>query len=479
MSLRWRLLGAFLLVIVVAVALAVLGSQLAATTQLSDFTKAVGSVTAKRIADGLAAAHADAGGWAGTAVALARMGFLSEAAAARHGVDERILARLPRKPDASASSETRIVVLDAANRVVLDTHGELPEGAAAPDLAGLRASIGDPTKGVLGNLHFDVDGTSLVAERTTFLINTVVAALRTGLATLVIAALLGIWLVRGIVAPVSALTRATQAIARGESAAPIPVSSTDELGQMSAAFNDMAAALRTQLELRSRLIDDVSHELYTPLSVILLEAKGLQDGIQTPELAAGHIMGEVATLRHMVEDLSLVAELEAGELRLDLESRRIEEVLRDEVERWRLQARSQAVTLTLRPAPEGLPSVLLDATRFGQALGNLLKNGLQHTRPGTAVDVACRRAEGGVVVSVRDTGSGIAEADLPFVFERFYRADASRQRATGGRGLGLAIAKRIIEAHGGRIWAQSTLGSGSCFQVFLPGAGAPRSSAEE
>jgi two-component system sensor histidine kinase BaeS len=257
------------------------------------------------------------------------------------------------------------------------------------------------------------------------------------------------------------------------------VKSSDELGQMSASFNQMMTALQTQQDLRKRLIDDVAHELNTPLSVIRLEAKGLRDEIQTPADAADHIIEEVDTLRDLVHDLNWLAETDSGALQLKMASHSLGRLLTTEVERWQLQAQVADVKLALLPLPPDLPSIQLDAVRMSQALGNLIQNGLQHTPAGGRVTVRCRVEDGWVEtartefveVAVCDTGSGIAAEELPFVFERFFRTDPSRQRDTGGRGLGLSIVKQIIETHQGQVWAESELGEGSCFRFRLPALG--------
>ena len=185
----------------------------------------------------------------------------------------------------------------------------------------------------------------------TLLAITLIAALLTaGLATLLAA-----WLSKRITAPVLALTEATQAIAQGATTE-LPVSSSDELGRMSAAFNRMTATLESQRDLRKRLINDLSHELNTPLSVIQLEAKGLRDGLQTPENASDHIIQEVGRLRGLVTDLNWLAETDHGELRLSLQRSSVHELLAAELDRWRPQCQAQAIELSLQVSLTSHPS---------------------------------------------------------------------------------------------------------------------------
>ena len=236
---------------------------------------------------------------------------------------------------------------------------------------------------------------------------------------------------------------------------------------MSASFDQMMSALQTQQDLRKRLVDDLSHELNTPLNVIRLEVQGLSDKIQTPADAADHIIDEVDTLHDLVHDLNWLAETDSSALRLKMAPHSLGRLLTVEVERWGLQAQVADVKLALLPLPD-LPTIQMDVVRMSQALGNLIQSGLQHTPAGGWVTVQCKVEDEFVEVAVCDTGSGIAAEDLPFVFERFCRADPSRGRDKGGRGLGLSIVKQIVEAHHGEVWDERELGKGSCFRLRLP-----------
>ena len=290
-----------------------------------------------------------------------------------------------------------------------------------------------------------------------------------GITTALIALLLGAWLSRRITAPVAALTQATQAIAEYGDSALIPVTSSDELGQMSAAFNQMTTSLQTQRDLRKRLINAISHELNTPLSVIQLEAHGLRKGLQSPTEAADKIIQEVKMLHNLVTDLNWLAETESDEMRLAVEACSIPQFLTAEVDRWQPQAQMQQITLSLEPLSE-LPMLYFDRMRMSQALGNVIRNALQHTEAGGQVDIAATQKEGGYLeISVTDNGVGIDSSELPYIFDRFYRTDNSRDRQTSGTGLGLAIARSIIEAHNGTIAITSDgigLGTTVCFELL-------------
>ena len=288
--------------------------------------------------------------------------------------------------------------------------------------------------------------------------------------TVGVAILLAAWLSKLITAPVTALTEATQAIAQGDKTI-LLVTSSDELGRMSAAFNQMTSTLETQRQLRRRLINDVSHELNTPLSVIQLEAVGLRDGLQTPESASGHIIQEVDRLRGLVTDLNWLAETDYGELRLTLQASSIYELLTAEVERWQPQSQARQVKLSLLVS-DNLPDldVDLDRTRMSQALGNVLSNAVHYTEAGGNIVVRAElESDRALDIWVVDNGIGIDAADLPHVFDRFYRADQSRSHGIGGTGLGLAITRAIVETYGGYIIATSDgLGQGATVTIRLP-----------
>ena len=300
-----------------------------------------------------------------------------------------------------------------------------------------------------------------------------------GVVTVGLAVGLAIWLSRRITAPVRALTEATQAVAQGD-ATRLRVTTSDELGQMSDAFNRMSSTLESQRELRRRLVNDVSHELNTPLSVIHLEAAGLRDGLQSADTASDHIIQEVERLRGLVTDLDWLAETDHGELRLKLEATPLEEVIGVELERWQPQAQAREVSLSLEMPADG-PEGEVDRGRMSQALGNVVVNAINSVDPGGNVVLGARADSDEVVsISIVDDGIGIDPLELPHIFERFYRAEQTRSRGTRGSGLGLAIARAIVEAHRGTITASSAgPGQGTTVTIRVPvgrGAAAVRAS---
>jgi len=458
MSIRWRIFGAFLLVILLTVVISTGFDYWAGAKELTDFST---KIRTEDLADVLSRQYTDDQGWEHLEDILMRYGAKIE--------HEKLSAADAENIDLTKWIPWRVVVKDIDGTILADTFEGLDQITANLQMEGEPVIIWDLyTREEVGTVTIAINEDYVTAESRKFLISILYPKLLQGLVTAIIAMVLGVWLSRRITAPVIALTEATQAIAQSGEPHLLPVKSSDELGQMSASFNQMITSLETQRELRKRLIDDVAHELSTPLSVIRLEAKGLKDEIKPPKDVADQIIGEVDLLSNLVYDLNWLAETDSGALRLEMGTHEYGQLLMHEIERWQLPAQVAEIELELQSPPADLPSIQMDATRISQALGNLIENTLQHTPQGGRVKIQCELDEDSLVTSVCDTGAGIPADDLPHIFERFYRADSSRQKVTGGYGLGLAIVKQIIEAHQGEVWVESELGQGSCFYFRLP-----------
>ncbi len=247
------------------------------------------------------------------------------------------------------------------------------------------------------------------------------------------------------------------------------ISSTDEIGQLGRTFNLMAQNLQTSEQQRRDLVADVAHELRTPISNIQGYLEAVKDGLLQPDSPTiDTIHQQVLHLAHLVEDLRLLALMEAGALRLDREPDSLEDLLGRSVEAVRPRAESGGISLSLE-IPRDFPLVMMDRTRISQVVANLLDNAMFHTPAGGRVKVEAEVIQGTwAAVAVTDTGEGIPPEETQLVFERFHRVDPSRARSTGGVGLGLTIAKQLIEAHGGSIHAESPPGAGSRFIFELP-----------
>ena len=465
MSLRWRIMGSTVLVIVLTVLISVGVGYYATQSRLGVFVDKIGDDEAIRLAQNLSREYTAAGGWAMVDRPLSEGGYIYDGVPQRERHEESEGESL----ELFHKDPVRVVIAGVDGRVVKDNLSELSPGTMAPDLDGHRETVLDlTTNQPVGHVYVDVDHELLSAESHGFLTTLLYITGIGGMLTVCVAILLAAWLSKRITAPVTALTEATQAIAQGNTAR-LPVTSSDELGRMSAAFNSMTSTLETQRDLRRRLINDVSHELNTPLSVIHLEAKGLRDGLQTPSSASDHIMQEVDRLRGLVTDLSSLAETDYDELRLTLQASSVYELLTAEVDRWQPQSQARQVELSLEVSAD-LPDMDLDRMRMSQALGNVLSNAIHCTQAGgNIVLTAGLESDEALAISVIDDGIGIPAADLPRVFDRFYRADQSRSRGIGGTGLGLAITQAIVEAHGGTIALTSDgLGEGVVVTIRIP-----------
>jgi signal transduction histidine kinase len=269
-------------------------------------------------------------------------------------------------------------------------------------------------------------------------------------------------------APVEVLTAAARRMEAGDLSQRVEVSSHDEIGDLAHAFNSMADGLTRLEELRRQMVTDVAHELRTPLSNIRGYLEALQDGVVEPdEGVINSIYEEAMLLNRLVDDLQELSLAEAGQLGLERRPTALVDVVDGAIEAASPQAAGEDLALSV-VVPEGLPLVDIDPQRIGQVLRNLLCNAMTHTPPGGEIAITAHTRGRWVAVCVRDTGVGIAEEDLPYIFDRFYRADRSRARATGGAGLGLGIVKQLVEAHGGRIEVESVVGRGTQFTFTIP-----------
>lgn len=292
------------------------------------------------------------------------------------------------------------------------------------------------------------------------------------LAAVGLALVVGAVLARTLTRPLHELTAATHALAEGRLGQQVTVHSDDEIGELAAAFNRMSADLARTSEVRKQMTADIAHELRTPLAVLVGYAEALQDGklAGSPQVYAA--LHETARhLQRLVDDLGTLALADAGELPLHRRPVEPRALLERAVLAHSVQAQQAGVDLALEASPD-LPALNVDPDRISQVLDNLVANALRYTPAGGRIVLSAEHdARGGMVVlRVQDTGAGIAPADLPFVFERFYRGDKARQPSQGTVGLGLAIARSLVESHAGTIEVASTLGQGTTFTIRLPAA---------
>jgi signal transduction histidine kinase len=295
-----------------------------------------------------------------------------------------------------------------------------------------------------------------------------------------IAVALGSFFAQALTGRIARLEDAARKIQSGELSERVSVGGTDEIAALGNAFNQMADRLQSaqqkqkELEaMRRDLVAWAGHDLRTPLTSIQVLVEALSDGVvEDPESTRKYLLQakkQVDILSLLVNDLFQVSQLDAGGLPLKFETASLTDLISDTLESFSAQAEQRQVHLSGYAAPEVDP-LSFDVQHMGRVLNNLVSNALRYTSPGGSVFIQAERLPGMVVVTIRDTGEGIPSEDLPHVFERFYRGEKSRSRASGGAGLGLAIAKGIVEAHGGTISVKSIPEAGTDFTFTLPKA---------
>ena len=276
---------------------------------------------------------------------------------------------------------------------------------------------------------------------------------------------------RRIGTPLADVMAAADAVAGGDLSVRVRENIPGEFGQLARSFNRMAAELSLTEQQRRNLTADVAHELRTPLQIIQGNLESIQDGVYEPTREIiGSTLEETRLLTRLVNDLQTLSLAEAGQLPLHPVLVSAADLVEDVKTSFSGQAGAAGVELGSEiVSGDGSLEILVDPDRLDQVLSNLVANALRHTRAGGKIVVRAQHLPAAIRLEVRDSGSGISPADLPFIFDRFYRADPSRVRQPGsGSGLGLAIARQLVQAHGGQIHAESTPGQGTTILIDLP-----------
>jgi len=295
----------------------------------------------------------------------------------------------------------------------------------------------------------------------------------------IVATTFGVFVAANLNTGLRELADSAEQIAAGRLNTRASVQGQDEVAQVAATFNEMAAQLqqaareREELEtMRRDLVAWTSHDLRTPITSIRVMIEALHDGVvddrDTVQRYYRTIRADIIALNSLIDDLFELAQLEAGGLRIELASHSLRDLVSDTLEVFQPLAAQRKVALVGEVADD-LDPVRLNAAKINRVLANLLSNALRYTPDGGVVRLTAVRTPEGVMVTVQDSGSGFNEADMPRIFEQFYRGEQARTRAAGGAGLGLAIARAIVVAHNGRIWAENAPGGGALVGFVLPG----------
>jgi signal transduction histidine kinase len=389
----------------------------------------------------------------------------------------------------SSQLETRIRILDTQGTVLVDSYQEGEGAGLASDplvagaLAGHHASRIDrsgqqPTMDLAMPILIDgrpigavylsqplMDVTTVMRDlRARWLLTTAIA--------LVLSGIVGLVLSGAITRPLRRLTKASQAVARGQLEQRVPVDSQDELGRLSRAFNEMMARLSAARQMQVDFVANVSHELRTPLTAVKGMVETLRAGaVDDPEVRDQFLQtveDETDRLIRLVNDLLILSRADSEALNLQREPVDMVRLAHDIVGRLTPQAVSQGLSLEVEASPQVRP-VLADPDQLGRVLVNLLDNAIKYSQPGGRVTVQLDSQQEQLLrVVVRDEGIGIPVDELDRVGERFYRTDRARSRAHGGSGLGLAIARALVEAHGGELVLESLVGQGTRVTFTLP-----------
>jgi signal transduction histidine kinase len=440
-SLRFRLLAATILVVLIAVGVTAFVATRRTVGEFQRYVERRSPLDDRRLAFFLARTYDRTKSWDGIQSEIAQLAQMSG---------------------------QRVVVADGKQKIVADSDNRLIGKIVDPKWPPPSAAL--VSGGTLvGALYLDPMSRAERAD-TAFLAavnrSVLVGALIAGLAALAVTLALSSRILR----PVERLTEAAQRMEKGDLTVRVPVTSEDEIGQLAHAFNSMAGSLAQQEQLRRNMVTDVAHELRTPLTNLRGYLEAARDDLVPSDAAlVDNLYEETMLLSRLVADLQELAQAEAGQLALLRQPASLAGIVEQAVTILRPQANAKGLMLSV-DLPDNLPPVDVDPERVGQVLRNLLNNAVAHTPQGGEVAVAARSGDREVAVSVRDTGTGIAAEHLPYVFDRFYRADKSRARQTGGAGLGLAIAKQLVIAHGGSIKVESAPEQGTTFTFTLPAA---------
>lgn len=368
-------------------------------------------------------------------------------------------------------------LVDAGGTIILSSRPDRVGGQATADELGQGVPIRS-RDGVAGWFIFDnlpasslSDLSRIVTSEQALLARIEKAIWGGAVGATLVALVIGILLARTLTRPLRELTAATRVVAGGKLGHQVQVRSKDELGELARSFNEMSRDLALANQQRRQMTADIAHDLRTPLSILLGYTEALSDGklAATPEVH--RVMhAEAQHLSRLIDDLRTLSLADAGELTLNRQMCLPYDILARTAAAYQGQAGEKDVSLIVRAGRE-LPAVEVDPERMAQVLCNLVGNALRYTPAGGQITLAASATAGEVTLQVADTGGGIAAEDLPYIFNRFYRADPSRQQQNGESGLGLAIARSIIEAQGGTITVESCPGQGTTFTIRLKPAG--------
>jgi two-component system OmpR family sensor kinase/two-component system sensor histidine kinase BaeS len=494
-SLWVKLIGAFGLVILVGIGVMVLLARQATIGQFELYVTQTGQQWANQLAPVLSDYYAQAGSWDGVEILLQQPAAYGLTSAIDSSNDDGCMDGMSGRGmmgdmggmmgSNSGSWESEDwcqedqwmmdMWTSTGNRLVLVNEDWVIEADTAGILEGTRLQADDIARGTPITLQGRQIGTIIVTPFNSpatpagdFLSSVSTIVLWAGIAAGIVALVMGSLLFFQITRPLRSLSAAAQSIAKGDLNQRAWTGNKDEVGQVAQSFNQMAEKLQSYEAERQNMTADIAHELRTPLSVIQGNLEAMLDNVlptSAKELALLH--QETLLINQLIGDLRTISLAEAGQLNLQKRPIDLAELVDRVIERLQLRIEEKGIKLRTT-IPADLPMVQADPERLSQILSNLVDNSLRYTPPGTLVEILAADSAEGIRVSVVDTGPGIPEDELPKLFDRFWRAEKSRNRATGGSGLGLSIVKQLVTAHGGQVWAENLPGNGVQFCFTLP-----------
>ena len=501
-SLWIKLIGAFGLVILVGISVVVLLASQATIGQFELYVTQTGQQWANQLAPVLANYYAQVGSWDGVEILLqqpAAYGVISATGPSSGGgcmdgmsggemmgdMGGMMDSNWQNRESEDWCQDDRWMMgmwTSTGNRLVLVNEDWVIKADTAGILEGTRLQADDIARGTPITLQGKQIGTIIVTPFNSpstpagdFLNSVSGTVLWAGIAAGIVALVMGSLLFFQITRPLRSLSAAAQSIAKGDLNKRAWAENQDEVGQVARSFNQMADKLQRYEAERQNMIADIAHELRTPLSVIQGNLEAMLDNVlptNARELALLH--QETILLNRLISDLRTISLAEAGQLNLHKRPIDLAELVDRVIERLQLRIEEKGIELRTT-IPVDLPVVQADPERLSQILSNLVDNSLSYTPAGTLVEISATDTAEGIQVSVIDSGPGIPEGKLPKLFDRFWRAEKSRNRATGGTGLGLAIVRQLTEAHGGRVGVESPIyqnpdrsGYGTRFTINFP-----------
>ncbi|NPV70279.1 MAG: HAMP domain-containing protein [Firmicutes bacterium] len=451
MKFRSRILVSLLVVALVATAVTAGFSLFATSVYFSDYASNQRRARARELAALFSLYYERAGSWEGVQALLVfrgpGMGMYGQRRWATNvpgGMIDRILLM----------DETGIVVADSygmqvGDRIQLRGLDSVPVTAGGRNVGAVAIVPGAP----------DPSGRVVASLENTFRRSVLAAALLAAAAGILLSFVLGASYSRDLMRRVASLAEASRRLAARDLSVRLPTGEQDELGQLASAFNEMAGALEKAEAVRRNMVADMAHEIRTPLAILRSNLEAMQAGLvePTPDAVAS-LHDEVLRMSRLVADLQDLSLSEAGKLPLVTEEIELAAALERAAQAVGPQALSRSIEVSVA-VPAGVPAALADGDRLMQVMMNLLSNALRYALEGGEVRIEAEPADAGFVqVCVSNNGEPISGEEIPHLFERFYRSDKSRNRQSGGTGLGLAVARALVEAMGGRIWVDASTG---------------------